>query len=242
MLNTNYSILETLQAAAADISLANHILAITGCPRFDYRTTSSTAWTAPVAETLQITTTTPTAANSTYYEITVTQLVDGTYVQQRLFHTTPSSGGTATTICNALRAQLTTYTNLAITGSGTTTFIMTAQAGSPIFTAVSTGNGTLAVVTGTPGVAAKGTYAALVAQGVTDAVAGHTYNQITFTYKNESDGTVNGNISTSVNQHVLYVYASATNFSDFNTRMLEVVASFPAGGSTYSDPEAIALG
>lgn len=240
MLNVSYSILETLQASAADISLANHVLAITGCPSFDYRTTSATAWTAPVAETLQVTTTTPTAANSTYYELTVTQLVNGTLVQQILFHTTPASGGTATTICDAFRAQLVTYTGLRITGSGTTTFIMTAQTGSPIFTAVSTGNGTLAVVTGTAGVAAKGTYAALVAAGVSDAVSGHTYYQTTFTYKADAAGTVNGNIETSVNQHTLYVYASATNFAAFSTRMSEVLAAYVAGG-TDADPEAIAI-
>jgi len=240
-LNNTYSILETLASSAADISVSNHMLSITGCPSMDFRSLTSTAWTAPVAETLQITTVTPTVANSTYYELTITQFVNGQYNVQKVFHTTPSSGATATTICDALRAQLATYSNIKITGSGTTTFIMTAQAGYPIFTAVSTGAGTLGVVTGTPGVHSVGTYADLVAAGVTTAVSGHTYYQVAFTYVKQHEGLLNGNLSTDTNVHTLYVYASASNFSAFNTRMGEVLNAYPSGGSTYPDHEILAL-
>lgn len=136
-LRNTWSILSTIQATAADLSVANHQLSITGCPTVDTRTMQS--WgdglNSSLTEVPQITTVTFTAANSTTYQLSVTQFLPalGTRITVPLSYTTAVSGDTATTICNAFRAQL-ALSNLEITGSGTTTFVMTGNAGNPLFT------------------------------------------------------------------------------------------------------------
>lgn len=137
-LRNTWSILSTIQASAADLSVANHKLSITGCPTVDTRTMQS--WddglNSSLTEVAQITTVTPTAANSTTYTLYISQWVPslGKMVYGYLTHTTASSGDTATTICDAWRDQLEAQTQIKITGSGTSTLVLTGQTGSPLFT------------------------------------------------------------------------------------------------------------
>lgn len=215
-LRTTSSVLATLQAAAADISVSGHKLSITGVPTLDYRKieSMSTGFVASVAEVLQITTVTPTAANNTTFSLYLTQFVNGVWVTGYLTHTTDASGQTATDICNALRAQLLAQSTFKITGSGAATLILTAQAGYPIFLAQNISPSTTTVVTGTPGVKSRGTYADLVAAGVTGATAGATYSQIPITFV-ELEGSLMGNTESSQNKHTLYVQEGVANFAAF---------------------------
>lgn len=240
-LNNTYSILSTIAAVAADISLSNHVLSITGCPAMDFRTLEAIGgYITPVAETRGVLTFTNTGANSTAYKGRVTQYIPsiGQLSIVDFGTTSPASGSTTTTVSTSLKADLNARLNLKIAATGTTTTIITASAGSPIITGTAISGGTFAITT--PGVASVGTYADLVAAGVTGATAGKTYNQITFVYKSPIADLL-GEARVTNNSHTLYVQSDATNYAAFNTRMAELLSSFPAGGSTYSDSEALAL-
>jgi hypothetical protein len=72
-------------------------------------------------------------------------------IQTVFTHTTPASGGTATTIGDAFRAAINAHPfwSTRVTASGTTTLIITAKAGFPIFSAA--GGPLLATVVTTAG-------------------------------------------------------------------------------------------
>lgn len=243
-LRTSNSILSTLQASAADISVAGHKLAITSCPIIDYRKLESmgTGLLASVAEVLQVTTVTFTAANNTAFSINITQFVDsiGTYVNEVFTFNTDASSQTATDICNGFRAMINVNPKLQITASGTTTLILTAKSRSPIFRVTGAFPSNTVVSTGTAGVASRGTYADLVELGVTGAEVGATYSQVPFTYVNLS-GSLLGNTESDQNLHTLYVKEGIANFAAFSTRIGEVFNAF-AAGTTTSDPELISMG
>lgn len=125
------------------------------------------------AEVLRVITITPTAANSTDYRVTLSiekgQQFDNNLpneVQTVFTHTTPLSGGTATTIGDAFRTAINAhpYWSLRVVASGTTTLILTARAGFPIFSAA--GGPLLATVVSTAGSVQMGlTGAQLLATG-----------------------------------------------------------------------------
>lgn len=182
----SYSVYPT--AAAADLTLAKGILKIanttdnkfplTGIP-YDGMTTGGIV--VAVTEVLQVDTITPTAANSTEYTLTLTQLIDGEIKRKTFSHTSPASGATATTICNAFRSMINASSEFQITASGTTTLVLTADAGYSQFkTTAVTSN--LALVNTTAGVYPKGQGADLIAAGIEDAVSGQAYDAITFEY------------------------------------------------------------
>jgi hypothetical protein len=135
-----------------------------------YNAISRASITPGVAEVLQVTTLTPVAANNSVYTIMIQQYnfsTGRTYTAQYSY-TTAASGDTATTIGDAFRSQINNDQNIKIAATGTTTLVLTAEAGFPVFTVtiLSVGGG-LTQVTGTPGVVAVGTPAALALQGIT---------------------------------------------------------------------------
>lgn len=238
-----YSILSTIAASAADIVLDNHILSITGCPKMDFRKIKSVGpgYVVPVAETLGVQTVSNTGANSTAYKFVISQLVNGTSSPATVVvgTTSPASGSTTTTVSTSLKADINSRANLSVAATGTTTTIITAVTRSPIINV--TGVTGVTVVNTTAGVHSVGLYQDLVDIGVTGATAGKTYNQIEFIYEQDAAAPLNDMKVSSYKSHTLYVQSDATNFADFNTRMTEVLASFPSGGSTYPDHEALAL-
>lgn len=99
---------------------------------------------AYAAEVLRVITITPTAANSTDYRITLSaekgQVFNNNLpneVQTVFTHTTPASGATATTIGDAFRAAINNHPfwSQRVTVTGTSTIVITAKAGYPIFSA-----------------------------------------------------------------------------------------------------------
>lgn len=92
--------------------------------------------TTPVAAVAGARTITPVAANSSQYKLIITtnDTVTGALKTVILDYTTAASGDTATTICDAWREQLAEYSNIPLTGSGTTTFIVTGSTDFPEFT------------------------------------------------------------------------------------------------------------
>lgn len=191
-LRNTYSVLSTIQATAADISVVEHVLSITGCPSMDYRRIENVGnkFVESLDENPQIRTVTFTAAASTLYQIAIQQFVKsaGKTFTEILSYTTAAAGDTANTICNAMRSQLASLSTIQITGSGTATLILTAKDGSPLFTitnispatttqATSMWTATVTAATNaTPVVATVGAVDASIVVGSTVTVTGGTTN------------------------------------------------------------------
>lgn len=157
---------------AAPAALKNFPLPLVGIKNGYYK-----AYAAEVARVITIT---PTAANSTDYRIVLSAEKGQTFnnnlpneVQTVFTHTTPASGGTATTIGDAFRTAINNhpYWGSRVTCTGTTTLIITAKAGFPIFSAGVGAN--LAAVVSTAGSPEYGsTGANLLATGYFNSTVG----------------------------------------------------------------------
>ena len=317
------SVLNTLAATAGDISVSDRSLNITGCPSMNYAQmkTAGSGLVKSLLATPLVWVVTPTNAANSTYTLQITQYVAsaGHIITRVLSYTTPASGSTATTICDFLRLQLATYTDIEVTGSGTATLILTGSSTSCIFTVTNTSTATMTIASGmatgtwasnstatptsfvtaaphtwlvgqtititatTPlkvvdgtyriatvgattftletvngaplaGTATtagtfvlvaqvgSGSYTDLVALGVTGATAGATYASIPFVFADGSGLDSNLNQATyPINMHTLYVDDTATNYQAFSDRIAEVLGAFPASGSTYPDPELVAV-
>lgn len=238
----------TVQAAAADVVVNNHILTVTNAVPMDVRKISSATLLAAVAETAGVVTVTPTASASADFSLVIKQIINGVQKSVQLSVVTAASGATETTICNEWRSQLSAQgAQLQVVGSGTTTFIITANAGYPIVSAsqisLTATAGVLAIVQTTAGVQARGTYASLVAAGVpvaTPIVSGQSYTQFIVTGQVEGANEVAGMVMSTRTTNVLFINEAATNFAALNARLVQVIAGVPAAG-TVADPEFLGL-
>ena len=235
--NERYQILDTIQAVAADLSVANGLISI-GNPLAavcQYRDIVSAKIVAPVAETLQVTTLTPVAAANSVYSFFISQY-DYTTGNINVFTyslTSAASGETATTICNKFRAMIAANPTLKVTGSGAATLILTAQAGYAIFTVTITATGGgLTQATGTAGVRAVNTLAQLQAAGFTNATAA-TYTVVTLMI-NQPTGFDNKNNVKLASQYDLLISQGATNRAALVTAITEALGNLVVGGVTAS--------
>lgn len=179
---------------------------------------------AQSAESLRVITITPTAVNSTDYRLVLSAEKGATFnnnlpneTQAVFFYTTPASGATATTIGDAFRAAINNHPfwSTRVVATGTTTLIITAKAGFPVFSA-GVGPNLAAVVTPGTGVPAVGNGTALIASGtfptVDDGngipVAGQTYNVISYDYEVESKAAMGGAVR---EKHIFYVNSNVNN-------------------------------
>lgn len=119
---------------AAPASLKNFPIPLLGIKNGFYK--------AYAAEVLRVITVTPTAANSTDYRLILSAEKGQTFdnnlpneTQTVFTHTTAASGATATTIADAFRTAINNHPfwSTRVVASGTTTLIITAKAGFPIF-------------------------------------------------------------------------------------------------------------
>lgn len=175
------------------------------------------------AEVARVITVTPTAANSTDYRITLSAEKGQAFnnnlpneVQTVFSHTTPASGATATTIGDAFRAAINNHPfwSQRVTVTGTTTIIITAKAGFPIFS-VGVGQLMTNVVTqgGSPAI---GVGASMIASGQFPTVdegngipvSGQTYNVISYDYEVESKAAMGGAIR---EKHIIYINNNSNN-------------------------------
>lgn len=162
---------------------------------------------AGAAETARVITITPTAVNSTDYRIVLSsekgQVFSNNLPQefQAVFtYSTKASGDTATTISAAFIAAINAhpYWSTRVTASGTTTIVLTAKAGFPIFSVGVGANLSQALTTaGAPGV---GVGATLLSSGYfTDAaygtpVSGQTYNVLSFMVEQVGNGGLHSGV------------------------------------------------
>lgn len=237
--NQWYTSLETVQASAADLAVVNGLIRsgnpLTDVCMFDSITKASI--TAPVTEVLQITTITPAAVASTRYGITLSQYdyATGNAIVRSYEYTTASSGDTPTTIGNSFRSQINADPAIKVAATGTTTLILTAETGYPVFQVILTGstvgNASLAPVTGTAGVVAVGTTAALARLGITLPSA--SYTQVHIEY-NQKSGTSLKDQVTLASVWDLYISQGATNRAALVTAWTEELGNLVIGGAAAS--------
>jgi hypothetical protein len=185
--NTTYEILDTVAALSADTDVRNGVFTLGGFS-CEYLEIIDADVTASVAEVLQITTLSPTAANNSTYEFTIQQYnpTTGQYMEGNFNYVTPAAGATATTISDAfkamIRAQVAIGTlQVTVAADGAATIVITAVAGYPIFRVyLNQLGGGLTQATGTAGVMAVNTTAALANIGIT--VTNAAYTSVTIKY------------------------------------------------------------
>jgi len=241
-----YSVLNTIAALAADITLVGRklnvaITSVTGTPTFptlDYINIVDEKTQAAVTEVLQTETITYVAANATKYRFSITQMVDGV-LQSAIITYDSDASGTDAEIGQAIVDQVNAHTELRVTASNPASpVLLTAQAGYPTFTVAGATNVTPLVTLA--GVAAQGQGTTLAANGIVGAEAGQVYTKYEFSYNSDAGVQMQSSTLNGGNTHTLYVKEGAANFAAFNTRMGEVVNAFLAG-TTDADPAAVAV-
>lgn len=239
--NSQYLVINSTDVTATSWVLANGVISINSQNVCKYNAVKKASVTAAVAETLQVTTLTPVAANNSVYQIMIQQynFTTGVTYTGMYTYTTAASGDTATTIGDAFRAQINNDQVLKIAATGTTTLILTAEAGFPVFTVtiLQLGGG-LTQTTGTAGVVAVGTTAALALKGIT-VPAGKSYTTVHLEYS-----PVTGmNIKDDVNLYS--VYDLYLDQADAQTAALVTVITNNINGldnaGLVANPEAIAI-
>lgn len=155
----------------------------------------------------------------------------------------PASGYTVEQLCDAFRAQyFATGTNqFQITASGTSTLILTANAGYPIvfvrFVAITAGN-TATVVNTTAGVNARGNAAQLVANGVPAATAsGTAYTLYTIEY---AEKTGQSNSMVVMQNDRVWIWLNEAD-SDYATAITNTDNLLSGLASGVANPEILAV-
>lgn len=143
----SYNVLDNIQASGADIVLQNHFLSIGSSPKMDFRKIEIVQTLPALNELLQIVTVTFTSADSTLFQLTINQVVNGRTQVFQVPYTTPASSNTATTIGDAMRSSINLMSGIGVVATGTATLILTAKTGSPSFSVVNAGIGTFTQAT-----------------------------------------------------------------------------------------------
>lgn len=241
--NQWYTALETVQASAADLSVVNGLIR-SGNPLTDvcyFNAITKASITAPVTEVLQVTTVTPTAVASTLYGILIEQYdyETGGNITRQYFYETAASGDTATTICDAFRTAINNDSIIKIAATGAATLILTAETGYPKFTVKFTNAAaSLAQSTGTAGVVAIGTTAALARQGITLPAASYTQVHIEYAQKN---GTNLRDQITLASVWDLYINQADANRAALVTAWTQELGNLVIGGAAASIENAALL-
>jgi hypothetical protein len=213
---TLLNVLNTVSPLGVDAIVdANGYLNLQGVPAFKTSSIDSVTITPYVAEAAQVSTVTiATASPNALFSLSLicNNVTSGMIVSVPLTVTSDSSTS-ATEICDAFRAAINSMPELSVTASGTSTLVVTAKAGFPIFTlATSDAKMTIATTAGRVGV---GTGTSLI--GTYPSTAGY-FNAGGFTAASSIVATNNYTqvlvTSTTGSSAVILVNVAATNFND----------------------------
>jgi hypothetical protein len=213
---TLLNVLNTVSPLGVDAIVdANGYLNLQGVPAFKTSSIDSVVITPYVAEVAQVSTVTIATANpNALFSLSLicNNVTSGMIVSVPLTVTSDSSTS-ATEICDAFRAAINSMPELSVTASGTSTLVVTAKAGFPIFTlATSDAKMTIATTAGRVGV---GTGTSLI--GTYPSTAGY-FNAGGFTAASQIVATNNYTqvlvTSTTGGSAVILVNVAATNFND----------------------------
>lgn len=250
--NYNYLVLDTVQAAGADWDLTNGVFSV-GNPLekiCKYSEILKATITRATAATAQKTTLTFTNAANSTYQFIIQQFnpVDGRTYTRAFTHTTAASGSSATTIRDFFEAAIEAAVDadqlfMTVADNGVDAIDITATSAQPIFTVsiLQTGGG-FTQSTGTPGVAAVGTLAALALKGIT--VTNAAYTTVHIEYAPIGGQNVTEPIGVK-NQLDIYINEGAANFSSLigTTGKISytLAGRSTSTGSTAANPEILAL-
>lgn len=247
MVTNTYSVLNSF-TGAADAALDNHILSITGAPAMDFRKVELYKANASAAGTPGVYTVTPNGTVTGTHNLVISQFVKalGKVVTVTLQYTA-TAADTATTICNAWRAQLTAFASagLAVTASGTTTLILTTTAPNNFLNVVSSGTQAATVATTTTPGARVGNGADLLITpvgdllGTTNFVAANTYKSYEFTYGAVQEKSTAGENALQVSKHIVFANTGGANYAAFDTQLTTLVQAI---ATTTLPVEGVALG
>jgi hypothetical protein len=232
MENTN-SLINTVAALGADITYSNGNLNIAvdsgTFPQMFVPQVDSFTKITGVAETSQTSTVTYAVANSTTYELVITQSINApnqapaTYTASYTSDANATDAEIATNLVNQINAQ-TGETGIKVTASGAASpLTLTADAGFPFFTASAVSNVTIAA--GVTGVAAKGIGADLVTAGVAGAVVGTTYTTYIFDFYSNQPAQMGAELNAGLNTMTLYVNQGDADFGLFDAQLRAIINS-----------------
>jgi hypothetical protein len=218
-MNTTIKTLSTVAAAGADCTVSNGFVYVTGLDPMLQKGIYPTGVVDPVTEVLQVTTGTPSVANSTFYGISITYTNKKTGILESItMDYTSDASATATEICDYFRNAINGMSEiLPITATGTATLILTAVTGEyssqAAFSVASYGVGTITFATGTPAVIGVGKGIFLKGGNYYDAdlVDSSYYYQVIMNYANGERTGSAMNVSNLVDCNVLYVLSTAAN-------------------------------
>jgi hypothetical protein len=205
---TLLNVLNTVAPLGADAFVdANGFLNLQGTPAFKASSIDSVVITPYVAEVAQVSTVTITEFNNSLYSLSlICNDVNSGMITSVPLTVTSDSTATPTEIAAAFRAAINSMPELSVTASGTSTLVVTAKAGFPIFTlATSDAKMTIATSAGTVGVGTGtsliGTYPSTAgyfnAGGFTAAasiVATNNYTQVLVSSTNGSSAVILVNV------------------------------------------------
>lgn len=246
--NSGYQVFNTIQASHADLELINGVFYL-GDPLQElcrYNAVVSIRVTVAVAEQLQETTLTPVAAANSVYQFIIQQWnpVTNLTMTRTYTYTTAASGDTATTISTAFKAMVEADAatgQIQIAATGTTTIVLTALTGYAVFTVsiVQVGGG-LSQATGTAGIAAVGTTAALALEGYTENInSASSYTQIDIEYAPITGQNIKEPIGV-LQSRTVFLLESATNYAALLAAFNYLFAGRQTSVGGVANPEAIA--
>lgn len=240
--NQAYTVLNSIQASGADLTMVNRQINLGNplAPVCLFNDLIKATVTVAVAEQLQVTTLTPTAAANSTYTFFIQQVnpATGNMTTVNLSYTTAASGDTATTIGDYFRSLINADPTLHIAATGTTTLILTAETGYAIFTvSITQLGGGLTQSTGTAGIQAVGTTAALAVQGVTtDINSASSYTTIVMKWVPKSGDNIREPIGVPQTLTV-YLLESATNYAALVAKFRYVLAGRSVSITSAAAPE-----
>jgi hypothetical protein len=162
---TLLNVLNTVTALGTDVRVdANGYLNLQGTPAFKTSSISEVVITPYVPEVAQVSTVTigSTPANALFSLSLICNDVNSGMITSVPFDITSDSSTSTTEIAAAFAAAINGMPELSVTATSTTTLVVTAKAGFPIFTLVS--NDSKLTVSSTAGVVGVGTGTSLIAQ------------------------------------------------------------------------------
>jgi hypothetical protein len=252
-----FIVLNTTAASAADLIVSNRITYLQKNRVgvfLNFEAGVYSKQTAISSETAGVVTVTPTSpTNSTTYSFSFTQQFPNAQgsaplsITKVISVTTPATGTiTATTINDQFRNEyFALQSTFQVVATGTTTLILTANAGYPVIYGswynAGTSPGTGGVVNTISGIYKRGLAANLLALGVDSTlVTGAAYTLYAL-QNNEHTGYNNTAYVQQPERVYIWLNEAMTNYAALITRLDEWASSFASGGTTV-DPEEIAIG
>lgn len=236
-------VLNTIAASAGDWSVKNQTVYIQGVPFFKFddvivgSIVKETAVTSETAGVVTFTVASSTPAYNTTYAVTINVSnpnatgSQSNPIVQTIAVTTPASGTlTPTTVTTQFKAAINAAMGTYVTASGTSTLVITGNAGYPVVTGSWATNPDASTVTQTTqGVPKSGTPAAMQALGVASSLTTGTAYTLYSVLVNSVVGEGNGAAAKGLIAKMLWLNQSDGNCANLVTQIDLTLAGYSTG-------------